>query len=88
MKTTIEIDSEKLNQIMKMTGIATMKEAVDWALSEAVRIATIHQIMEEPWSAEEARGVVDPDYDLMAVRNSGPSVTYPTAKRGRPRKKS
>lgn len=88
MKTTIEIDSEKLNQIMKMTGIATMKEAVNWALSEAVRIATINQIMEEPWSVEEARGVVDPDYDLMAVRNSGASVSYPTEKRGRPRKKS
>lgn len=48
MKTTIELDEEKLDKIMKMTGIRTMKEAVDWALNEAVRIATINHIMENP----------------------------------------
>ena len=88
MKTTLEIDGKKLDRIMKMTGIGTMKEAVDWALNEAMRIATIHQIMEEPWSAEEARGVMDSGYDLITIRNSGATVTYPATKRGRPRKKS
>jgi Arc/MetJ family transcription regulator len=88
MKTTIEIDEKKLDRIMKMTGIATMKEAVDWALNEAVRIATINQMTREPWSAEEARGVMDSAYDLIAIRNSGTRTTYPAAKRGRPRKKS
>lgn len=88
MKTTIEIDMQKLDRIMKMTGIGTMKEAVDWALNEAMRIATINQILEEPWSAEEARGVMDSCYDLIAIRNNGTPTTYPAAKRGRPRKKS
>jgi Arc/MetJ family transcription regulator len=88
MKTTIEIDGKKLDRIMKMTGIATMKEAVDWSLSEALRIATINQIMEQPWTAEEARGVMDSGYDLIAIRNSGTPTTYPATKRGRPRKKS
>ena len=88
MKTTIELDEKKLARLMKMTGIATMKEAVDWALNEAIRIATINQIMEEPWSAEEARGVMDSDYDLIAIRNGSAPVTYPAGKRGRPRKKS
>ncbi len=87
MKTTIEIDEEKLDRIMKATGIGTMKEAVDWALSEALRIATINQMMEEPWSAEEARGVMDANYDLIAIRNGGAPTIYPAAKRGR-RKKS
>src|SRR5690606_35164715 len=32
MKTTIEIDEVKLERIMKLTGIGTMKEAVDWSL--------------------------------------------------------
>ena len=88
MKTTIEIDEKKLDRIMKMTGIATMKEAVDWALNEAMRIATINQIMEEPWSAEEARSVMDSNYDLIAIRNNGAAVAHPAAKRVRPRKKS
>jgi Arc/MetJ family transcription regulator len=88
MKTTIEIDGEKLDRIMKMTGIATMKEAVDWALGEALRIATINQILEAPWSADEARGVMDSRYDIIAIRNGGIPTSYPVAKRGRPRKKS
>jgi Arc/MetJ family transcription regulator len=46
MKTTIEIDEGKLDRIMKLTGIGTMKEAVDWALSEALRLATINRVME------------------------------------------
>lgn len=83
MKTTIEIDGEKLDRIMRSTGIGTMKEAVDWALSEALRIATLNQMLEQPWSAEEARGVMDSNYDLIAIRNGGVPVTYSAAKRGR-----
>jgi len=85
MKTTIEIDEVKLERIMKATGIATMKEAVDWALSEALRIASINKMMEDPWSAEEARSVIDSNYDLIAIRNGGAPATYPTPKRGRRR---
>jgi len=88
MKTTIEIDEQKLDRIMKMMGIATMKEAVDWALSEALRIASINKMIEKPWSAEEARGVMDSSYDVIAIRNSATPMTYPAGKRGRPRKNS
>lgn len=91
MKTTIEIDEEKLDRIMSLTGIGTMKEAVDWALSEALRLATIHRVMEEPWSAEEAREAVDPTYDLIAIRNSTTPVSYAPKKAARrrgPRKSS
>lgn len=76
MKTTIEIDEEKLNRIMRLTGIDTMKEAVDWALSEALRIATLNRVMEEPWSADEAREAVNPAYDIIAIRNNSKPVTY------------
>jgi Arc/MetJ family transcription regulator len=89
MKTTIEIDEGKLDRIMKLTGIGTMKEAVDWALSEALRLATINRVMEEPWSAEEAREAVDPAYDLIAIRNGASPVSYlpeKASRRGRPRK--
>jgi Arc/MetJ family transcription regulator len=89
MKTTIEIDEGKLDRIMKLTGIGTMKEAVDWALSEALRLATINRVMEEPWSAEEAREAVDPAYDLIAIRNGASPVSClpgKASRRGRPRK--
>lgn len=93
MKTTIEIDEGKLDRIMKLTGIGTMKEAVDWALSEALRLATINRVLEEPWSAEEAREAVDPAYDIIAIRNGASPVSYLAdktsgPKRGRPRKTS
>ncbi|MBL9160400.1 MAG: type II toxin-antitoxin system VapB family antitoxin [Verrucomicrobiales bacterium] len=85
MKTTIEIDEKKLNRIMSLTGIGTMKEAVDWALNEALRLATIDRVMEQPWSAEEAREAVDPAYDLIAIRNSTTPVSYVPKKAARRR---
>jgi len=89
MKTTIEIDEVKLDRIMKLTGITTMKEAVDWALHEALRLATIHRVMEDPWTPEEAREAVDPAYDLIAIRNGSSPLSYSavkSGKRGRSRK--
>lgn len=88
MKTTIEIDEVKLDRIMKMTGISTMKEAVDWSLNEALRIATINHVKEDPWTPEEARNAVDPSYDIIAIRNHATPVTYPDGRSGRkPRSK-
>lgn len=79
-KTTIEIDEEKLERVMQLGGFKTRKEAVDWALTEAVRIATINRIAETPWSSEQLRDAVDPEYDIMAVRRQ--SVNY-AAKSGK-----
>ena len=76
MKTTIELDEEKLSKIMRLTGIPTMKEAVDWALNEGVRMATLNRLKEETWTAEEARNAVDPDYDIIALRNAQTPVKY------------
>ncbi len=76
MKTTIEIDEAKLERLMHLTGLKTRKEAVDWALTEAERIAAINQIAENPWSAAMLHDAVDPDYDIVAMRKS--SVSYKT----------
>ena len=70
MKTTIEIDDAKLARIMNLTGLKTRKEAVDWALTEAERIAGINRIAEEPWDAESWKNAVDPNYDIIALRRS------------------
>jgi Arc/MetJ family transcription regulator len=83
MKTTIEIDEEKLEAIMRLTALGTRKEAVDWALTEALRIAEINRIAENPWDANFLKDAVDPDYDVIALRRE--SSAYPPARRGRKR---
>lgn len=69
-KTTIEIDDEKLTSIMRLTGMKTRKDAVDWALTEARRIATLNHITAEPWSAEFLAEAVEPGYDVIETRSS------------------
>ena len=81
MKTTIEIDDDKLDKIMKLSGIATRKEAVDWALTEAVRLAVMNDIEKNPWTLRETTEAVDPDYDIMAIRQG--TVEYSKTARRR-----
>ncbi len=69
-KTTVEIDDEKLSAIMRLTGSKTRKEALDWALTEARRIATLNNIIAEPWTAEFLNDAVDPNYDVLEARRS------------------
>lgn len=68
MKTTIELDDEKLESIMRAMSFKTRKEAIDWALTEGERLAVMHSIRANPWSAEMLRDAVDADYDVLAVR--------------------
>ena len=70
MKTTIEIDEEKLKRVMQLGGFGTRKEAVDWALTEAERIARINRLAEEEWTAQSLKDAVDPHYDLLAMRRA------------------
>lgn len=81
MKTTIEIDEAKLESLMRLTGLGTRKEAVDWALTEALRIAEINRVAETPWDAAFLKDAVDPDYDVIALRRE--SVGYQSSSRGR-----
>ncbi len=68
MKTTIEIDESKLDTLMRLTGLKTRKEAVDWALTEAERIASINKIAEEPWDPTTLKDAIDPAYDILGLR--------------------
>ena len=68
MKTTVELDDEKLENIMKAMDFKTRKEAIDWALTEGERLAVMHHIKANPWSAEMIREGMDADYDVLAVR--------------------
>ena len=70
MKTTVELDAEKLENIMKAMDFKTRKEAIDWALTEAERMAVMHNIRANPWSAESLREAIDPNYDVLATRRA------------------
>jgi len=74
MKTTIEIDDSKLLRVMALTGLKTRKEAVDWALTEAERIARVDHIAANPWDSATVRESVEPGYDVLSIRNQ--SVNY------------
>jgi hypothetical protein len=49
MKTTIDLDEDKLRRVMELTGINTRKEAIDFALSQAERLAKIRQLFSKPF---------------------------------------
>lgn len=67
MKTTIDLDEKKLRRVMKLTGITTRKQAIDFALTEAERLAKVKKLLEEPFYVENG-DIIDPDYDLERMR--------------------
>jgi Arc/MetJ family transcription regulator len=67
MKTTIDLDESKLLRLMDLTGIKTRKEAINYALTEAERMARYHQLMARDWTEEEIKDALDPSYDLAAL---------------------
>lgn len=71
VKTTIDLDEAKLKRVMKLTGLKTRKDAIDYALTEAERIARINQVLGRPlYVVGEGEAVIDPEYDLAALRES------------------
>lgn len=70
MKTTVELDDSKLENIMASMNFKTRKEALDWALTEGERLAVMHHIKANPWSASVLRDAIDPEYDLLATRRA------------------
>ena len=54
---------------MKLTGLATRREAIDFALTQAERAASVKPLLSRPFSAGITdRVVVDPAYDVLPVR--------------------
>ena len=75
VKTTIDLDEFKLMRLMDLTGIKTRREAIDYALTEAEQKASLTKPLEVKLTPEELADAVDPDYDLMAMRERGTSPT-------------
>lgn len=70
MKTTVEIDEGKLENIMRVMDFKTRKEAIDWSLTEAERLAVMHHIKANPWSPSVIKEAMDPTYDILEIRRS------------------
>ena len=69
LKTRVELDEAKLERVMKLTGLATRREAIDFALTQAERAASVKPLLSRPFSAGITdRVVVDPAYDVLPVR--------------------
>ncbi len=68
MKTTIDLDEAKLKRVMKLAGIDTRKETIDAALTELERKAKLKKLYASPLPGEFYRDAIDPDYDLMKLR--------------------
>lgn len=65
----MELDERKLIRIMELTGLKTRREAIDYALDQAERAAKMTKLFARPRrSQEEIRDALDPNYDLMALR--------------------
>ena len=62
MRTNIVIDDELINQVMKITGIRTKREAVDQGLKALLRLKQQDQI-------RRYRGKLDWQGDLDELRN-------------------
>jgi hypothetical protein len=68
MKTTIDLDEGKLKRVMKLAGIDTRKGTIDAALTELERKAKIKKLYANPLPGEFYKDAIDPDYDLMKLR--------------------
>ena len=49
MKITIDLDEAKLERVMKLTGLATRREAIDFALTQAERAAKVKSLLSRPF---------------------------------------
>jgi Arc/MetJ family transcription regulator len=68
VKTTVDLDEEKLERLMRAAGIKTRKEAIDFALTEAERIVRLNRMMQEGFYVRESGDVLEPGYDLKSLR--------------------
>ena len=54
---------------MKLKGFKTRKDALDYALVEAERLAKVEKLMKEPFYVAEGP-VIDPTYDVIKMRKT------------------
>ncbi len=69
MKMTIAIDEALLARVMKLTGLKTKTETVEFALRETERKKKLSAFLSQrKLPAAEWKNSLDPAYDFMALR--------------------
>lgn len=71
MKTPIDLDEAKHERVMKLTSLATRKDAIDFALTEAERSARVRALLNQGFFegiGEEP--IMDPRYDVLTLRDA------------------
>jgi Arc/MetJ family transcription regulator len=78
MKMTMYIDDDLLARVMKATGTTSKTRAIDLALREMDRRATLMRLSTAGLGlgADELKDAVDPAYDLEALRRRETPVRY------------
>ena len=75
---TLHIDDELLSRVMDATGTTSKTKAVDLALREMDRRAKLIKLSSSGLglTPDELREIIDPAYDLEAMRRAERPVTY------------
>lgn len=82
-KMTMFIDEALLDRVMKLTGLKTKTEAVEFALCEVERQGKLSKFLaEERRAAIDWKNALDPAYDLMALRTAEVPSSPKKNKRG------
>jgi len=68
MKTTVDLDDKKLRRLMKLTGLKTRKETINFALTEAERLAKVRKMFQKSFYLDPEGPIIDPDYDIIRMR--------------------
>jgi Arc/MetJ family transcription regulator len=85
MKMTMHIDDDLLSRVMTATGASSKTKAIDLALREMDRRATLARLCHEGLglSPAELKDAIDPNYDLEALRRRETPVSYARKPRAR-----
>lgn len=85
MKMTMHIDDGLLERVMAATGASSKTKAIDLALREMDRRATLTKLASEGLglSSAELKETVDPAYDLDKVRRLETPTNYGRKPRSR-----
>jgi Arc/MetJ family transcription regulator len=79
MKMTMFIDEALLARVMKLTGLKTKTETVEFALRETERRSKLSKFLStRNMAAAEWKGSVDPAYDLVRLRVAEKPSRYRT----------
>ena len=78
MKMTLNIDDDLLNRVMEAMGASSKTAAIDLALREVARRATLVKIASEGLglSSDALKEAIDPAYNLDDLRRRETPVTY------------